>query len=73
MPTLLIHGKDDTLVPSSHSLELYGELMRQKLDKTKTDYQLRHLELSQLLIHDEVGHNDFNMFFHILIPMKIFI
>ena len=35
---MLIHGKSDTLVPSSHSLELYGELLRQKEDKSKTEY-----------------------------------
>lgn len=70
-PVLLIHGGADDLIPCSHSEELFKILQAQDKNKTVTD--LTHLQLSQLLIHKHMTHNDFNLAVEILDPIEAFV
>ena len=70
-PVLLLHGAMDTLIPSTHSEELWKILHDQKKQKTLNDFA--HLDNSQIYLHPRMTHNDFNLMNDILRPIEKFL
>ena len=56
-PTLLLHGKKDTLISWQQSANIYDAL------ETK----------AELIMHDEMTHNDIDTLRHIVLPIMAFI
>ena len=59
-PTLFIHGKKDSLIKYQHSEQLFEEIRRRN---KKVD----------LILNENMTHNDFNLKEDIILPMKNFI
>jgi fermentation-respiration switch protein FrsA (DUF1100 family) len=70
-PVLLIHGKKDTLIPSSHSEALYKVLQDQQSNNKILNCS--HLNKCKKIIHPHMTHNDFNLIDDILLPIQRFL
>ena len=69
-PTILIHGRADPLIPSEHSQGLFDEIQKNTDPSTS---EVPFTAFCEILLHDHMTHNDFNMDQDILFPIKEFL
>jgi esterase/lipase len=66
-PVILLHGKQDTLIPSTHSEALWKILHEQRNNKNFLGFS--HIDRSEIYLHPRMTHNEFHLMNDILKPI----